>query len=120
MNRRSLLGAVLAFVVGAATATPITMHAAGGRKLIGVENGPGGVERVEIYGPDNGEAWFYARGYDMPGRVRLTNTRNSTVLGTSPLLELSGAGAAVWTDGAVRIGSATFDRKKQSWAIKGG
>lgn len=56
---------------------------------------PGGGYRLDYYSPSKFD-WIMNINMIMPGRVKLYRTTDNALLGSSPVVELSGIGPAFW------------------------
>lgn len=99
---------VVAFLLG--------VWAGGGERLLYVAVSPDGRERVEVYTPTRLQRWVEQR-KDLPGVLRLVHVSDAGPVGSdSEVIELSGAGSAIWSETTVQLGTtAVFDRKSGRW-----
>lgn len=114
MNR--VVQLVLAGVAGAVVSLPLGVHLGGGGRLLYTTPSPDGSERVEFHAPPRWRAWL-APAADLAATVRLVRVGDAEPLSEdSPVIELSGAGPALWTAGSVQVGTtAVFDRRSGRW-----
>lgn len=107
---------LLAAVVGAVVSLPLGIYLGGGINLFYTTASPDGRERVEFHTPARWQAWL-APAADLAATARLVRVGDGEPLSEdSPVIELSGAGPAIWTPAGVQVGTtAVLDRRSRRW-----
>ncbi len=108
----------IAFALGAAAAFPIGMAWGDTGALIDVTVSPDGRHRLELYRPSR---WQRLTGHDDGdfAVARLSTTGVARVISVSPPFHVTGAGATVWSPGAVQVGmAARYDHATRRWSVQ--
>lgn len=108
----------LAAVAGAAASLPLGIYLGGGANLLYATASPDGRERVEFHTPARWRA-LLAPAADLAATARLVRVGDAVLLSEdSPVIELSGAGPAIWTSAGIQVGTtAVLDRQSGRWQI---